>query len=75
MRVCVGKPIKPDSSYCIQHIGKGKIEVELTNVKVMIIKYLGTFLGGDLQVVYGALLRHAVGKISLSKSLRLLLDC
>ena len=33
--------------------------MDLTNVKVMIIKYLHTFLGGDLQVVCGDLLRLA----------------
>ena len=36
----------------MQPMGKGKIELDLTNVKVITIQYLCTFLGGDLQVVY-----------------------
>ena len=40
-------------------MGKGKIEIELTNVQVMIIQYLHTFLGGVLQVVHGDPLRLA----------------
>ena len=39
--------------------GKGKTELELTNVKAMIIQCLRTFLGGDLQVVHGDPLRLA----------------
>ena len=47
---------------CIQHMQKGKIEMKLTNVKLMIIQYslfVYLFLGDDLQVVHGDLLRLA----------------
>ena len=40
-------------------MGKQKIELDLANVKVVIIQCLHNFLGGDLQVAYGALLRLA----------------
>ena len=39
------------------YMEKCKIEIELANVKVMTIQYLHTFLGGDLQMVYGDPLR------------------
>ena len=61
----------------MEHLEKGKIEMELTNVKVMIIQYLHTFFGGDLQMVYRDLLRLACQqkKLALSKSTIVLLDC
>ena len=40
-------------------MGEERIEMELTNVKVMMIQYLLTFLGGHLKVVYGYPLRLA----------------
>ena len=33
--------------------------MELTSIKVMLIQYLNTFLGGDLQVIYESPLRLA----------------
>ena len=49
----IRKHIKQDSGYCIHYMGKGKTEMKLINVKVVINQYLYIFLGGDLQVVYG----------------------
>ena len=40
-------------------MGKEIIEMDLTNVKVTIIQYLHTLLGGDLQMVHGDLLKLA----------------
>ena len=40
-------------------MGKGNIIMKLINVKVMIIQELHTFLVGDLQVVYGHVLKLA----------------
>ena len=46
-------------------MGKGKFELDLIYVNIMIIQCLHTFLGGDLQMVYADLLR-LVSKYNLS---------
>ena len=43
--ICVGKLIERDIGCCMSHMGKGKIEMKLTNVIVMIIRcYLLVYL-------------------------------
>ena len=39
MHVCIGKLIKLYSGYCMQYMGKGKVEMALIDVKVISIQY------------------------------------
>ena len=54
---------------------KGKIELDLTSVKAMIIQCIYIFLGGGLQVVYGDPLRITLKQNLPCQIASVLLDC
>ena len=43
MHACVGGPVGHDSNYCLEHVGKEKIEIQISNVTVVGIEFFITF--------------------------------